>query len=156
MVKYFNLFLLLILAGCSKYFLTVRQISVTPNSLASSHVGSPDPRQNTPPVGQKLVIDWVIPSEILTQEPKVVLSLVFKNHTEVKKTYPIYYRSGYVVYTLLDEEFYQTGGLLTYRAEIVTGDGEVYRDWKHQLWVSLIHLEDIAVERPAPLPASAK
>lgn len=142
MATYLKIFLLLVLASCSKYYLTVRQVPVNARSLASSHVGSPDPRQINPPTGQQLVIDWVIPSDILREEPKVVLTLVFKNHTEETRHYPIYYRSGYVVYNLVGEEYDTTGGLLTYRAEIVTGNGDVYRDWKHQLWVNLIQMQD--------------
>jgi len=131
----------LLLASCDKYYVAVRQIPVNTSSLASAHVGTPDPRLAHPPLGQKLVVDWVVPGELLIKQPRVVLFLLYKDHTEKKLSYPIEYKSGYAVYALLGEEFEKTKGLLTYRAEIVTAEGEIYRDWKHQLWVNLITLE---------------
>lgn len=135
----------MLLASCDKYYVTVRQLPVNSNSLASSYVGTPDPRQAHPPTGQKLIIDWVIPGDLLIEQPRVVLFLVFKDHTEKKLSYPIEYKSGYAVYALTGEEFEKTQGLLTYRAEIVDSEGQVFRDWKHQLWVNLITLEEPGV-----------
>jgi len=137
---YFLFFILL--ASCEKYHVSVRSIPVNAAYLASSHVGTPDPRQAHPPLGQKLVIDWAIPPEMLIEQPKIILHLLYKNHVEKEVVYPITCRGGYVVYSLLNEEFTETKGLLTYRAEIVTEKGEVYREWKHQLWVNLITLEE--------------
>ena len=131
-----------VLAGCDKYYLSLRQIHVTPTYLASSHVGTPDPRQAKPPFGQKLLIDWTVPPEVLAEKPEVVLYLVFKDHEEKQIRYPIEYRSGYRVYDLLNDAFVRSKGLLTYRAEIVTESGKVYREWKHQLWVKLINLDE--------------
>lgn len=110
--------------------------------LASTHVGTPDPRQAHPPLGQKLIIDWNVPPEVLAQEPKVFVHLIYKDHSQKEAVYPILYRSGTKVYSLLNEEFEKTKGLLTYRAQIVLADGSVYKDWKHQLWVNLITLDE--------------
>lgn len=135
---------LLLLVSCEKYYVCVKQISIGPSYLASTHVATPDPRQAHPPEGQKLFIDWVIPEDILEKSPKMVVYLLYKDHTQKELSYPIKYQRGYEVYSLLNEEFKKTHGLLTYRAEIVTEDGEIYKDWKHQLWVNLITLEDIS------------
>lgn len=136
--------LLLLLVSCDKYYLSVRQIPVDQKYLASTHVGSPDPRLAHPPLGQKLVVGWSVPSEILQKEPKVVLRLLFWDHSEKEIAYPIAYRTGYEVYSLLNEEFEKSKGLLTYRADIVMTDGQIYRTWKHQLWVNLIRLDEDA------------
>jgi hypothetical protein len=133
--------ILALFTGCDKYYVSVRQIHVDDQYLASTHVGTPDPRRNPPPSGQKLVIDWQIPPEVLGQNPKIVLHLLFKNHVEMREIYPIKNKCDTKVYSLLNDEYFVTGGLLTYRAEIVLEDGEIYRDWKHQLWVNLITLD---------------
>lgn len=138
------LFPLLLLCACEKYDLSVRQLAVDSRWLASSHVGTPDPRLAHPPLGEKLAISWTVPPELLAQEPRVVLHILFWNHTQKEVSYPIHYRTGTKVYSLLDEEFEKTKGLLTYRAQIVTADGHVYKDWKHQLWVNLITLDSEA------------
>jgi hypothetical protein len=134
---------LLFFFGCDKYYVSVKQISVGPSYLASTHVGAPDPRQAHPPAGQKLYIDWAIPEGVLEKSPKIVMYLLYKDHSQKELVYPIEHGRGYEVYSLLNEEFKEKGGLLTYRAEIVTEDGAIYKDWKHQLWVNLITLEDI-------------
>ncbi len=134
---------LLLFFGCDKYYVSVKQLSVGPTYLASTHVGTPDPRQANPPEGQKLFIDWAIPEDVLEKSPRLVMYLLYKDHSQKELIYPIEHQRGYKVYSLLNNEFRETKGLLTYRAEIVTEGGEIYKDWKHQLWVNLITLEDI-------------
>ncbi len=128
--------------GCEKYYVSVKQVPYNQGYLASSHVGSPDPRRNPPPEGVKLLITWIVPPEVLLQEPKIVLKIIYKNHTEQDHIYPIKARSGYVVCNLIDETYRKTGGPLTYKADIVLSDGSVYREWKHQLWVNLLTLDE--------------
>ncbi len=55
-------------------------------------------------------------------------------------------RFGVETYSVLNKDFKKTGGFLAYRAEILTEDGEVYADWKHQLWVKLIDIDDMSEE----------
>lgn len=142
MGKYFIAltFFCLCLAGCEKYYLSLRQVPVNAQYLASTHVGTPDPRQAHPPHGQKVVLQWAIPPELLEKKPQITFRAIYRNHTEKTVVYPIDSRLGYEVYSLLDEEFDTTGGLLTYSADIETEDGTIYRSWKHQLWVNLITL----------------
>lgn len=135
------LFLLLLFSfGCSKYYVSVRREKIDASYLASSYVNTPDPRQKNPPFGQQLIIDWLVPERLIKQEPQVVLYIIFKNYTEHKETFSIDAKRGYAIYSLLDKNYMEKKGILTYRAEIVTREG-VYRDWKHQLWVNLIHVD---------------
>ncbi len=71
-----------------------------------------------------------------------MLHVIYKNHTEEEITYPIKNRTGMEVYSLLSEKFRSKEGLLTYQAQIKTPDGEVYREWTHQLWVHLIKFDE--------------
>lgn len=132
------------LASCEKYYLSLRQLPVDASYLASSHVHTPDPRQDHPPHGQKIVLRWSVPPELLDKKPQIVFHVIYKNHTEKAFVYPIESRMGYKVYSLLDQDYDETGGLLTYRADILTPDHRVYREWKHQLWVDLITLNEQA------------
>ena len=110
--------------------------------LASTHVSTPDPRQENPPLGQKLIVDWRVPKEIFDQKPEVVLDLIFWDYTTRQVKIPISHRMDFLAYKLLNEEYEKTGGILTYKAQIVTQDGSVFREWRHQLWVSLIKIND--------------
>jgi hypothetical protein len=101
-------------------------------------VGSPDPRQADPPCGQKVVLQWAIPPELLSEEPRLIFHVLYRNYTQEEIVYPIEDRSGMEVYSLLNEEYRSRGGLIAYQAEIRTKNGEIYRKWTHQLWVQLI------------------
>lgn len=138
---------LLLLSGCKQYYLSVCQEWVDVRYLASTNVSTPDPRQEHPPLGQKLILDWRVPTDIYAKHPEVVLNLIFWDYTAKEIHIPIKRRMDFATYRLFNEEYEKTGGILTYKAKIVTEDGEVFREWKHQLWVNLITVSD---ETPAP------
>jgi hypothetical protein len=148
-MRIFYIAALLLLAGCKQYYLCLCQEWVDVRYLASTHVGTPDPRQLNPPLGQKLIIDWRVPGEILQKKPEVVLHLILWDYTTRTVRFPIKRRMDYASYKLINEEYEKSGGILTFKAEIVTEDGQVYREWKHQLWVNLITIDQ-------EMPASAE
>jgi hypothetical protein len=130
--------LMFFLPGCRQYYLSVCQEWIDVRYLASSHVSTPDPRQEHPPVGQKLILDWRVPKEIFNEKPEVVLDLILWDYTTRQVRIPIKRRMDFTTYWLLDEEYEKTGGILTYKATIETETGKIFREWKHQLWVNLI------------------
>jgi len=129
---------LLILPGCRQYYLSVCQEWVDVRYLASTHMKTPDPRQEHPPIGQMLILDWRVPKEVLKKKPEVVLDLILWDYSTRQIRIPVTRRMNFATYRLFDEEYEKTGGILTYKAEILTEDGAVFREWKHQLWVNLI------------------
>lgn len=135
-------FFLLSLCSCGPYYVSVMQKWVDERYLASTHVGTPDPRQEAPPIGQMLVVQWCVPSEILALNPVAVLDMIFWDHTEQRICFPIRHKLNYEYYKLFDSEYEEKGGILTYKAAILTEDGCVYKECKHQLWVHLIKVED--------------
>lgn len=141
-MKFFGFIVLLSFVSCQKYGLLLHQQRIDASYLASSHVGSPDPRQKCPPHGQLLIVEWWVPPPLLKYQPRVVVHLFFRNYTEKIIEFPITRRVSYEIYPVLGCEFDETGGLLTYKAEIVICEGEIYREWKHQMWVQLIDLSD--------------
>ncbi len=141
-MRYWLLFLLPIalffLPGCRQYYLSICQEWVDVRYLASNRVSTPDPRLEHPPVGQMLILDWRVPKEIFEKKPEIVLDLILWDYSTRQIKIPIRRRMDFDTYRLLNEDYEKTGGILTYKAEIVTEDGEVFREWKHQLWVNLI------------------
>ena len=133
---------LLLLCGCEKYYVAVKREYVDQLKLASTFVGSPDPRQKNPPKGQELIIEWRLPQDALDQELTLVLSVIYKNHSEETFCYPVDRRRGVITYALLDEAYRKTEGFLTYKAEIKTLDGMIVKEWKQQLWVDLIVIDE--------------
>lgn len=136
------LLLFLLFSSCQKYGLAVRRQRVDNTYLASTHIGSPDPRQECPPNGQMVVVEWWVPRELLCENPKICLHLILWDYSQRTIVFPIDKRIGYETYFVIGEDFATTCGIITYKAEIVTDDGCVFRDWKHQLWVDLIQIEE--------------
>lgn len=136
------LFICLLFSGCQKYYISIAQESVTRDSLASTQLGTPDPRQKNPPTGERLIIEWKVPREYLSKEVSLCLHVIYKDYTEAYFTYPVPYRMDYVVYNLLGEDYLQKKGILTYEAELTSKEGSSLLTWKHQLWTKLIMLED--------------
>lgn len=120
----------------------VSTFKVDKSFLASTHVGTPDPRKACPPCGQLVLVEWWVPHNLLGCSPKIRLTLVYHNMTEEVIEHPIKYRIGYFSHEILGEDFNKTEGLLSYKTEVVTGDGEVFRESVHQLFVNLIQLDN--------------
>lgn len=116
------------------------QQKMTPAYLASANIGAPDPRPA--PNGQMIIAEWWIPKKVLECCPCLKIDILFHDFTQTTVEFPITSRIGYETYCLVNKEFKKTGGLLAYRAQIVTADGEVFKEWKHQLWVKLISIND--------------
>jgi hypothetical protein len=132
---------IIFLSGCRQYYLSICQEWVDVRYLASTHVGTPDPRQEHPPIGQMLILDWRISKEVFKKRPEVVLDLILWDYSTRQVRIPIKRRMDFATYRLFNEEYDKTGGILTYKAQIVTQDGKIYREWKHQLWVNLITID---------------
>ena len=130
------------LASCGKSYLSITQEPVDARSLASTYIGSPDPRQAHPPLGQMLVVSWAVAPSLIKKHLQIVLKVNYWNYTDATFYYPLNKPVGYLTYSLLNEEFEKKVGLLSYAVQIIGEDGEVYEDWKHQLYTKLIHVGD--------------
>ncbi|MCX6990757.1 MAG: hypothetical protein NTX49_06835 [Chlamydiae bacterium] len=133
---------LTLLPGCEKYYLSLTEQDINVNYLASITAATPDKRQQNPPFGEMIVMDWRIPKELLAKNPVIDLHVVYGNYTEKSFQYPIRKKMGYVTYKDLNDEFALTKGIITYSADIRLDDGTLYKSWKHQLWANLISLND--------------
>lgn len=131
--------ILLISAGCGRPRLALQQQQITPAYLASTNVGTPDPR--TPPKGQMIVAEWFVPRWVVNESPILSIDILFENLTEDRVEFPITSTVGYETYSVLNKQFKETGGLLAYKAEITNTEGEILAEWKHQLWVKLITVD---------------
>lgn len=139
-----NGFLLIVLslfAGCSTSNLDIERRIVNRETLPSTYVDSPDPMQASPPTGQKLFINWTLPKKEQTWPYLLLLKVIYKNLEEETISYTVGSRKGLKVFELLDEKFEGTGGLLTYKAEMMTLDGEIIQEFKHRLWFELISFD---------------
>lgn len=132
--KYKILAALLLFTGCYRHHLYVQQEWVDKNFLASSHVNTPDPRQDDPPEGQRLLIAWDFPRSVFQKELTLAISVRFWGDTQKEITYPLAKKRGYRAY------FFPNEKILTYRVRVLTRDQEVIESWNHHFWTQLIEV----------------
>jgi hypothetical protein len=75
-------------------------------------------------------------------DKQLVLEVLFKNLEKKTFIYPLTYPKGIIVYSLLDEEYFATSGLLAYKAEIIDQNDRVLKEWTHRFWIDIITVED--------------
>ncbi len=109
----------------------MQQEWVDRNFLASTHVGTPDPRQCDPPEGQRLLIAWDFPRSYFSCGLTLVATVRFWNEEQVTRTIPLLRRRGYQAFFFPDEK------ILTYRVDVIS-NGEIVESWLHQFWTELI------------------
>jgi hypothetical protein len=140
MVKRIGLLLLLctFLSGCvSGDRLSAFSEYVNREDLASYRVGTPDPSLNYPTIGQRLFISWKLPSEYACQELMLKLTMRFRDRTEIVQPVILHQISGTYVFELLNDDYFNHKGFLTYKIELFA-DQQLVDRWCHQMWVELI------------------
>lgn len=127
-----------LLSSCTLHPLTVQTQYLSAENLASYYVGTPDPHLDHPTVGQRLLVQWSLSSsEFDNQSLFLHLVIRFRNHQEKEIKVPIETKRGFYLYDVVNQDFCQSGGVLTYFAEI-RNESCVVTSWKHPLWANLI------------------
>lgn len=128
--------LLLLLSSCaSRPMLQVQSDYVARDSLASEFVGTPDPKRECPPVGQRLVFSWSIPERFWETGPiTLVITSRYYNRTECVKEVVLGRKRGAFEWRIMDEEYFRTrGGVQTFKADLMAKDVCI-DSWRHILW----------------------
>lgn len=141
-MKYFIPLCLLTLSlstsSCVRQHLTIQTHYLSHENLASYYVYTPDPHLDNPIIGQRILVEWALPSSYLNYQ-ELHLSLIVRLHDrkEEKISFPIKNMAGSYLYYLINDAYCASGGISTYKVDII-GDGCVVETWKHPLWVDLI------------------
>lgn len=129
----------LLATSCQPRILSVQTEYLSHINLASFHVGTPDPRLRNPPLGQKLIISWDLREWDCNTNYELTVKIRFKNGTSFQQVLTVNFPKGTYVIPLLNEDYFEKGGLKTYMASM-SGNGLVLEEWRHQLWVNLIEM----------------
>ncbi len=138
----FLLFLVpLIFTSCADSYLSVYSDYLTEKSLASYYVDTPDPRMICPSIGQRLIVTWSLP-KCYQKVPDLYLDvqIKFRNLTEIRDFVPITRLNDTYVYEILNEDYRDTQGFLTYQV-ILMQDQQMLQQWRHSMWTDLILLQ---------------
>lgn len=149
-------FILLVLAfvatGCVKHHIRLQTDYLSRENLASYHVGTPDPLLYCPPIGQRLIMSWSVPYGWIHElDLKIQLRMIFRDHTEECVEITLARAYGLFTYCLVNDDYFEKGGILTYQATLIKGD-EVIDEWRHQLWTELITIEPPPEDEEAVRP----
>ncbi len=127
-----------LLTGCSHEHLAVQTQYLNRDNLASYRVRTPDPMLFAPLIGQRLIVDWVLPKNYFDQNPLYLQATIhFGNRTVAVDTVEIHQRKGTYIYQIIDGDFCEKQGMLAFKIDLIKGDC-VIEEWRHQLWAELI------------------
>lgn len=139
------LLFLLFLVSCSGPPLSVFTEYVSIESLPSFRIGTPDPRLYCPDAGEKLHISWDAPQSKGTLQVKLYLR--FGSGKDQTLCYNLSSKKGTLIFPLLNQEYWENQGILTYKIELYCNDALI-STWLHQLWADRIEpQEDSAVSK---------
>jgi len=116
----------------------VRQERVDAKFLASSWVGTPDPRKKSPPTGQRLLVSWAFPKSLFDQELQLRIRVKLWDQTEHLILRDVKYRTDSMAYFMEDKTEDESKRILSYLIEVFNIDGEIVTVWKHPLWVETL------------------
>lgn len=120
--------------------LTVHTEYLSHENLASFHVGTPDPRLFCPTIGERLILSWNIPTSCQSSNDlHIKITIRFRNREQIEKNIDLQRFQGIYIYPLLDEDYFEKDGILTYKVELFSGE-ELLENWHHQLWAEQIIL----------------
>lgn len=120
--------------------------NIGPEFLASSHVGTPDYRQENPPFGQRIIVSWDFPNILFKKNLDLFLTVRFWNNTQEIKEHHIKSRKGRKIFFFSNKEREKQNKILTYKVQVKTKDGELVDTWKHQFWTEVIDVDSDDVQ----------
>jgi len=133
--RFFRITVVVLLLGCSKNYFYVQQEQRDRNFLASTHVHTPDPRQENPPEGSSLLISWDFPLSIFEKNLTLVTRVRFWDSTEEVIHRPMMRKRDCC------SLFFPNQKILTYLVQAVSNKGEIIETWEHQFWTEWIDLD---------------
>lgn len=104
------------------------------NFLASSKVGTPDPRKEHPPEGQRLIVAWDFPKSLFLQNLRMIATVRFWDHREQIVTCLLERKRDTAAFFFPNKGLSEKGKILTYLVQIVSDSGEVIETWEHPFW----------------------
>lgn len=108
--------------------------------LASSHVPTPDPRQENPPHGQRLLIAWDFPKSLFQQGLTLHVTVRLWDNTQTIYTHPVERKRSFTSFFFPQNKPDTDRRILTYRVQVIDGEGKVMETWNHQFWTELIQV----------------
>ena len=134
--------LFFLLSSCYKDHLYVQQEWIDQQSLASSHIGSPDPRRKEPYIGQKLLIGWEFSLSLYEEDLTLFVTVRLYDNSQHTYCHHVDQKRGWTSYFFPNPLEEKEKRILTYRVEVQNREGKVVESWLHQLWTEKVDVEE--------------
>jgi len=131
--------LVMCLVGCYKDHLYVQQEWVNDKWLASSKVGTPDPRKGRVQDAERLLIAWDFPKSLFDEGLTLLVTVRLWNNTEQFLKIPVERKRYYDALTFPCKD--RDLRILTYRIQVENNTGQIIETWKHHFWTELIVMD---------------
>lgn len=128
------------LTGCYKNHLYVQQEWVDANFLASSKVQTPDPRQEHPPLGQRLIIAWDFPKSLFQENLTMVATVRLWDNTQSVYRQALERKRDVKALFFANDTAGIDRRILTYRVQVFNKEGVEVEKWEHHFWTELIDI----------------
>ncbi len=138
--KFLFFVLFFLITSCYKNYLYVHHEKMDRTYLASTYIGTPDPRQKHPPDGQRISISWDFPLSIYRENLTMITTIRFWDNKQDVFVHKISSKRGYISYKFQDNTENKTKKILTYKVDVLNEDGDLVDQWKHQFWKELIKI----------------
>lgn len=117
----------------------MQQEWVDRNFLASTRVGTPDPRQEHPPEGQRLLVAWDFPRSLFERQLHLKITVLLWDNTQEMIEMPMERRRDTAAFYFPSKE--KERSILTYRVQVFSKEGDLIETWNHHFWTELIDIK---------------
>ncbi len=133
----FSVFAVLCLSSCSQPSLSSFTEFIDNDYLAGAQLGiEQGPHDEI--FGQQIVITWNLPYRMQKLLPATLhLSIYYGDGKTEKLTYEVCQLSGYRVYCLKGNDYYNRQGIVSYKVALLSKDKEIVSR-RHHIWTEVI------------------
>lgn len=131
----------LITSGCHRPTLLCRTEYLTLEYLASEQVNTYDLARDCF-YGQQIVVFWNVPAEYEPRSVNLKLHVRYGTRQLESFSIPVKKRSGFWVHRLINQNYWDYGGIVAYQAQLFQNE-LLIDEWNHHLWpASFIEIGD--------------
>ncbi|EPP38078.1 hypothetical protein BOKEGFJH_00441 [Chlamydia avium] len=136
-----SIFVILSLSSCSQPSLSSFTEFIDNDYTAGAQLGIEQGAGHDELFGQQVVVTWSLPYRMQKLLPATLhLSIYYGDGKTEKLTYEVRQLSGYSVYCLKGDDYYNRQGIVSYKVSLLSEDKEIVSR-RHHIWTEVIAID---------------